>query len=342
MKYLITGGAGFIGTNLAKALLKQKASVTIFDNLSRRGTEINLKYLQRNFPKVKFIKGDLRNYKSLLKAVKGMDVVYHLAGQVAVTTSVVNPREDFDINILGTFNVLEAVRSQKRKPILIFSSTNKVYGDLEGLKIVETKTNYKFRDFKKGVPETQNLDFHSPYGCSKGAADQYVRDYSRIYDIPTIVFRQSCIYGPHQFGIEDQGWIAWFVISGIFGKSISIYGNGKQTRDALYVDDLVKAYLLATKKIKKTRGQIYNLGGGYKNYLSVWGDFEPILKKMGFDMKIKYADWRPGDQKLFVSDNTKAFKDFGWKPTTNLNAGLKKMTEWIRENKTLIQKVLNF
>lgn len=342
MKYLITGGAGFIGTHLATALLEKNADVTIFDNLSRKGTEINLKHLKKNFPKLKFIKGDLRSFSTLYKALKNIEVVYHLAGQVAVTTSVLNPREDFEINLLGTFNLLEAIRKHNSKPILIFSSTNKVYGDLEGLKIVETKTRYEFKDLKRGVSEIQNLDFHSPYGCSKGAADQYVRDYSRIYDIPTVVFRQSCIYGPHQFGIEDQGWLAWFVISGLMNRPITIYGNGKQTRDALYVDDLVSAFLTTTKKIKKTKGQIYNIGGGIKNTISVWGDFEKILKRMDFNINASFSNWRPGDQKIFVSDNTKALEDFGWKPTTDLEVGLKKMTYWIRENRQLVAKVLNF
>lgn len=205
MNILVTGGAGFIGTNLASRLLKEKNNVTILDNLSRKGTELNLKWLKKNFPKIKVIHGDIRDTPYVNRNIKGFDAIYHLAGQVAVTTSVVDPREDFEINILGTFNILEAIRKNKEKPAFFYSSTNKVYGDLADLKVTETKTRYQFKDLPNGVKETQCLDFHSPYGCSKGAADQYVRDYSRIYGIPTVVFRQSCIYGPHQFGIEDQG-----------------------------------------------------------------------------------------------------------------------------------------
>lgn len=339
MKCLITGGAGFIGTNLSSFLASKKHSVIVFDNLSRKGTRHNIEWLKKNYS-IKFIKGDIRRFGEIQRAVRNADVVYHLAGQVAVTTSVINPREDFDINLLGTFNVLEAIRSLKKRPILVFSSTNKVYGDLAGASIAETKTRYQFRNLKHGVPENQLLDFHSPYGCSKGAADQYVRDYSRIYGIPTVVFRQSCIYGPYQFGIEDQGWLAWFTIAALLGKKITIYGNGKQTRDILYVDDLTKAYILAVKHIKKTAGQIYNIGGGPKNALSVWYDFKPYLEKY-LDVKIspKSSVVRPGDQPLYISDIRKAYKDFGWKPTWKMERGIVAMIDWIKENRKEIVKV---
>ena len=340
MNILITGGAGFIGTNLASRLLQENENVTIFDNLSRKGTEINLKWLQKKYPKLTYIHGDIRNASELTGLVKDKQVIYHLAGQVAVTTSVMNPQEDFDINILGTFNLLEAVRKSSEKPAFFYSSTNKVYGDLSDLKVTEMDTRYQFKDIPEGVVETQCLDFHSPYGCSKGAADQYVRDYSRIYDIPTVVFRQSCIYGQHQFGIEDQGWVAWFAIATMLSKPITVYGNGKQTRDILFVDDLCDAYLLATKNIKKTAGQIYNIGGGQKNSISVLFEFCEILESI-FQKKIKttFSDWRPGDQPLFICDTSKASKDFGWQPKTDKKDGIRKMIEWMKANMEEIKKV---
>jgi len=342
MNNLITGGAGFIGVNLAAKLLEAGESVTIFDNLSRRGTELNLSWIQKTYPKVTFIQGDLREYEKLLKAVTGMDVVFHLAGQVAVTTSVTDPRDDFEINLLGTFNVLEAVRAQKVRPIVMYSSTNKVYGDLADLEVVETKTRYQFKKHKEGVTEMQPLDFHSPYGCSKGGADQYVRDYSRIYDMPTVVFRQSCIYGPHQFGIEDQGWVAWFAIATKVGKPITVYGNGKQTRDILFVEDLCDAYLMAVKNIKKTAGQIYNIGGGLDNSISVWFEFREILEKtLKTELKPAFSDWRPGDQPIFICDTSKAYTDFKWKPKTSKEKGIKKMIDWIDENLEQIKDIFN-
>lgn len=342
MNIVITGGAGFIGVNLAARLLKNGDDVTIFDNLSRKGTPLNLKQIRKEYPQVKFIKGDLRDFKKISKAIKGADVVYHLAGQVAVTTSVVEPREDFEINLLGTFNVLEAIRAEKKRPILIYSSTNKVYGDLASLEVVEGKERYTFKKNPNGVTEETPLDFHSPYGCSKGGADQYVRDYARIYDMPTVVFRQSCIYGPNQFGVEDQGWVAWFAIATKLGKEITIYGNGKQTRDILFVDDLCDAYIKATKNIKKTAGQIYNIGGGAENTISVWFEFGKILEKtMNVKLDPKWSDWRPGDQPLFVCDTSKAERDFGWKPKTSKEKGIKIMVEWIDKNIKYIEKVFN-
>jgi CDP-paratose 2-epimerase len=209
-----------------------------------------------------------------------------------------------------------------------------VYGELEDLKIIEGKTRYEFKDLKNGVSEERILDFHSPYGCSKGCADQYVRDYARIYGINTIVFRQSCIYGPHQFGVEDQGWVAWFIIALTLGKKITIYGNGKQVRDLLFIEDLIEAYDLAAKNIKRTKGQIYNIGGGNKNIVSVWFDFRPILEEL-FKRKIdaKFSNWRPGDQPIYVSDIRKAKRDFGWEPRTNVRQGIKKLYDWVSANK---------
>jgi CDP-paratose 2-epimerase len=338
-KILIIGGAGFIGCNSADYFAKKGYQVAIFDNLSRVGTDKNLKWLLNSHPDLEFIKGDIRKYKDFHGVMRDIDVVLHLAAQVAVTTSVTDPRTDFEINALGTFNALEAVRESGRKPIVIFSSTNKVYGGMEEIKIVEKNGRYVYKDFPKGIPEKMTLDFHSPYGCSKGAADQYVRDYSRIYGIPTVVFRQSCIYGPHQFGIEDQGWVAWFIIATTIGRSISIYGDGKQVRDALYVDDLVKAYDTAIEKIDIAKGRIFNVGGGHTNTLSVWSDFGPILEKLfGRKLSIKMSDWRPGDQKVYISDISKIKKELGWSPTIDVRQGIEKLYHWVQDNKELFKE----
>lgn len=338
MKYLITGGAGFIGSNLAWSLLGRGHEVIIFDNFSRNGAKSNGEWLKKTYGnKVKIVIGEVRHgYKELLEIIKKIDVVVHLLAQVAVTASVFNPREDFEINAIGTFNLLEAVRVSGNNPIFIYSSTNKVYGELDDLKIIKTKSRYKFAHMKWGISEKRNLDFHSPYGCSKGAADQYVRDYARIYGLNTIVFRQSCIYGPRQFGIEDQGWVAWFMIALTLGKNITIYGDGKQVRDILYIDDLIYAYDLAIKNIKKTRGQIYNIGGGGANTISIWYEFKPVLEEL-FKRKINasFSDFRPGDQPIFVSDIRKANIDFGWKPKIKVKQGMEKLFHWIQDNKEL-------
>jgi CDP-paratose 2-epimerase len=337
-RVLIIGGAGFIGSNAAHHFLIKGNDVTIFDNFARGGSQKNITWLNETHSnQFKTIEGDIRtDNQKLQDAVKNADLVLHLAGQVAVTTSVVNPREDFDINALGTFNVLEAVRLSGNNPVFIYSSTNKVYGGLEDLKILEKETRYEFADLPYGISEERCLDFHSPYGCSKGTADQYVHDYNRIYGLNTIVFRQSCIYGPHQFGIEDQGWVAWFIIALAKQKKISIYGNGKQVRDLLYVDDLVKAYEMAADQIDKTGGQIYNIGGGAQNTLSVWHEFKPILEKLfKKELIVEFAETRPGDQPIFVADVRKAEKDFGWQPTVSLDQGIATLHQWITSNPEL-------
>lgn len=337
MNMVITGGAGFIGINAAAYFLKKGYAVTIFDNFSREGSEENISWLKKEkLGTLRIVSGDIRHdVKLLRKEIGNAQVVLHLAGQVAVTTSVLDPVTDCEININGTVNVLEAARASKHMPIVIFSSTNKVYGGLEDVGIREDKTRYRFADLKFGISERQPLDFHSPYGCSKGAADQYVRDYYRIYGLPTVVFRQSCIYGPHQHGVEDQGWIAWFMIALSRGKNISIYGNGKQVRDVLYVDDLLRAYDLAIRNIDTTKGQVYNIGGGMKNTLSIWHEFYPTLESL-FQRSIRpsFCPQRPGDQPIYVSDIRKAAKDFGWKPTTSLPAGMRLIYDWIRDNYT--------
>lgn len=334
---MIIGGAGFIGTNLASTLLSSDEEVTVLDSLSRSGSQINLNYLQQSFPTVVFIQADITKDQEILNsAVSDADKIYHLAAQVAVTTSVHNPREDFYTNALGTLNVLEAMRLfGKKNASLIYSSTNKVYGDLSDHQVVEQTERYGFKDIL-GVSESQNLDFHSPYGCSKGSADQYVRDYSRIYGLNTVVFRQSCIYGPHQFGVEDQGWVAWFIIALQTGKEISIYGDGKQVRDLLYVDDLVNGYIMALNNIDKTKGQVFNIGGGSNFSISVYFEFSKILEDLiGHKIAVKFSDWRPGDQKIFISDISKAKNTFGWEPKISPNVGIKKLFDWVKSNKNI-------
>lgn len=338
---LITGGAGFIGINTAEYFLKKGDKVFILDNLSRRGSEIHLKWLKKNFPDVKFIKGDIRNFNLLKKNVSGKDIIFHFAGQVTVTNSVKNPREDFEINTLGTFNLLEAVRLVNYKAILVYSSTNKVYGSMADQEIIETEDRYLYKNLKRGIPETYPLDFHSPYGCSKGSADQYVRDYARIYGLKTVVFRQSCIYGPNQFGVEDQGWIAWFIIAALFNKQITIYGNGKQVRDILFIDDLINAFELAVKNINKTRGEIYNIGGGHKFSISIWRDSKHLLEKfMKKTIKESFGDWRPGDQKIYISNTDKAAEDFNWKPSVKPINGVEELVNWMIRNKNILGKVV--
>jgi len=335
-KYLITGGAGFIGSNYVRRLLKRGENVTVYDNLSR--TQRNIEWLKQDFGENAFrlVVGDVRDADRIAESAKGADVIVHLAGQVAVTTSVINPRDDFECNALGTFNVLEAARLSGRNPIFIYASTNKVYGGMDDVELTEEATRWRYKDLVKGCPETQPLDFHSPYGCSKGTGDQYVRDYARMYDLPTVVMRQSCIYGPRQFGIEDQGWVAWFIIAAVMRRAITIYGDGKQVRDILHVTDLVNAYDLAIEKIDVSAGQVYNLGGGPENVMSIWAEFGPKLEKLiGESITVARGDWRPGDQRVFYADVTKAEKELGWKPLVNVETGVQKLFEWVMENKGL-------
>lgn len=340
MKHLVTGGAGFIGVNLANSLLNKNDDVVVLDDLSRKGSESNLAWLKQNHKNVEFVKCNIvKDTDILAKAVSDVDAIYHLAAQVAVTTSVTNPRHDFESNALGTFNVLEALRTHgKKEAILIYSSTNKVYGGMEDVVVLENENGYTYQDFPNGISEEQPLDFHSPYGCSKGAGDQYVRDYARIYDLNTVVFRQSCIYGPRQFGLEDQGWVAWFIIALLSGKKITIYGDGKQVRDLLYIDDLIEAYALAVKHIDKARGQVFNIGGGKDNVISVWKDFKSILENL-FEKEIivDYSDWRPGDQRIYVSNIDKANKVLGWSPKYDPTTGIAKLYDWAKANVTLFK-----
>jgi len=282
------------------------------------------------------LQADIRDAAALCRAAEDADVIYHLASQVAVTTSVQDPRHDFESNALGTFNVLEAARLSGRRPIVLYASTNKVYGGMEDVAVVEGETGYAYRDYPHGIPETYPLDFHSPYGCSKGAGDQYVRDYARIYGLQTVVFRQSCIYGPRQFGVEDQGWVAWFLIAAVTGQPISIYGDGKQVRDLLWVDDLLDLYDLALERIDLASGRVYNVGGGPGNTLAVWQELGPMLTSLlGCEIPVTYHDWRPGDQHIFVADVRKAERELGWRPTTRREDGVRRLYEWVVDNRSL-------
>lgn len=339
MKIIITGGAGFIGCNTALYYLQHGHDVVIYDNLSRLGSKINLKWLNSIGKKFTFIHGDTTSLKQLTQLsafFSNADAIIHLAAQVAVTSSVLDPKKDFEINALGTFNLLETIRKSGTKAKVIYSSTNKVYGRMESIKVAELKTRYAYKEMPNGISEDQALDFHSPYGCSKGSADQYVHDYERIYNLNTTILRQSCIYGPHQFGVEDQGWVAWFIIASVMAKPITIYGNGKQVRDLLYVDDLVNAYNMVIRCKEITKGKIYNIGGGLNNSISVWFEFKPMIERLiGHKLSCNFNDWRPGDQPIFISDIRKAHKDFGWKPTVSVNSGISRLFNWVSSNKSL-------
>lgn len=341
MKHLlITGGAGFIGINAAEYFIDKGYQVTLFDNFSRARVDANINWLKGKFSdKFTVIKADVVKDQVLLDdLINRIDLVLHLAAQVAVTTSVIDPRYDMENNIIGTFNVLEAIRKSNNRPPIIYASTNKVYGGLEQMRVVEEEKRYCF-DGVTGVNENALLDFHSPYGCSKGAADQYVRDYSRIYGLQTVVLRQSCIYGPHQFGIEDQGWLAWFIIASVLGKEISIYGNGKQVRDALYVHDLVRAYDMLFDNIDKVSGQIFNIGGGRENALSLLEFFEKLDYLSGRKTPFKFADWRPGDQPIYISDIDKLKRDINWTPVFSVDDGIKRLYDWVNDNIEIIKIV---
>lgn len=340
MRIVITGGAGFIGSNAAAYYLKKGADVVVFDNLIRLNSHKNISWLRTLAGSLTYINGDIRSATAmghLLAYFKRADAVLHLAAQVAVTASIKNPYEDFEINALGTLNVLEAMRSVASKAKLIYASTNKVYGAMDDLEIRETGNRYEYVSLPRGINETRQLDFHSPYGCSKGAADQYVRDYGRIYGLDTVVMRQSCIYGPRQFGVEDQGWVAWFMIAAVTGKTLHIYGNGKQVRDLLYIDDLIRAYDMAIEAGDTTRGSIYNIGGGCLNSLSVWKEFGPMLSAItGKKPGIVHESWRPGDQKIFIADTRLAKRDFGWEPRVSLARGLIHVYDWVCSNAAVV------
>lgn len=345
---LITGGAGFIGVNAASYFLQRGWEVVIFDNFSRKGTEINVKLLRAEAKagkgKLRVVRGDVVTDQKLLdREAAHADAVLHLAAQVAVTTSIVDPRADFETNVVGTFNVLEAVRKAKTKPILLYTSTNKVYGSLPHLPVKEGKTRHTFASKKHathGVSEEEQLDFHSPYGCSKGAADQYVIDYSRMYGLKTVVFRQSCIYGPFQFGVEDQGWVAWFTIAVLLKRPITLYGSGKQVRDILYVGDLVRLYDRAISNIEQTSGKAYNVGGGPKNTISLLELLAHLERTMGTPVQPKRAEVRAGDQPVFVADIRRLKRELDWEPSVGVEQGWERMYAWIAAHEAEIRAAL--
>lgn len=330
---LITGGAGFIGSNLAERLLSDPdLRVRVFDNLSRPGVEHNVRWLRSlrsAAARLEIVQGDVRDTKAVNNAVRDAGEIYHLAAQVAVTTSIDDPATDFAINAQGTLNVLEAARRSSRKPFVLFTSTNKVYGSLEGVPVQAAETRYQAIDPGfTGVGEHEPLDFHSPYGCSKGTADQYVRDYARIYNLPTVVFRMSCIAGPRQFGNEDQGWVAHFLYSALAGRPITVYGDGRQVRDVLHVYDLVEAMIAAREHRRTTRGEIYNLGGGPGRAISVRELLHTIEQIAGKPLDLQYRDVRPGDQPLYISETGRVTRDTGWRPSRSLDTILADIQEF--------------
>lgn len=330
MKALITGGCGFIGTNTALRLAELGFHVTAVDDLSRPRVAENRRRLEA-LPNVECIQADIRDADRVAEIFRRArpDVVIHLAAQVAATTSVRDPRYDFEVNALGTFNVLEAIRRHCPEAVLINSSTNKVYGALDDLEVRETETRYYLPACPHGIAETRPLDFHSPYGCSKGAADQYVLDYARIYGLRSVSLRQSCIYGPHQYGMEDQGWLAWMALAHSERREITLYGTGKQVRDVLFVDDLVDCYLAVIDRIDAVRGEAFNIGAGPQHTTSLLEYLALLAEFTGREPVTRTAPPRPGDQKVYISDIRKATERLGWRPKVGFVDGIGQMLEWL-------------
>jgi CDP-paratose 2-epimerase len=331
---LITGGAGFVGCNLADRLARAGRQVVIYDNLSRTGVKANLDLLCKEHPALRFIEGDVRDLPALKSAVADCGMVFHLAAQVAVTTSLISPLDDFQVNLQGTINLLEAIRETRRDVGLVFTSTNKVYGALDDVAVDEELSRYSANlpGLQFGVDESRPLDFHSPYGCSKGAADQYVLDYARTFGLRSAVFRMSCIYGPHQHGTEDQGWVAHFLIRALSRSPISIYGNGKQVRDLLFVDDLVDAFCQAERHLDDIAGQAFNIGGGPNNTISLLELLDHIGLTGLRGSLVRFENWRTGDQRWYVSDPRKFGRVTGWYPRTGVEEGLARLRAWLTEN----------
>jgi CDP-paratose 2-epimerase len=330
MRILITGGAGFIGSNLTARGIRLGVDVTVMDNLARSGTTSNLEWLG-SLGRFTFIKGDLRDpavSRDLCRSTR-FDAVFHEAAQVAVTTSVSDPRTDFEVNALGTLNLLEAIRLSGQNPVFIYASTNKVYGSLRWLELVEQADSYAAPALSRGIAETVPLDFHSPYGCSKGAADQYVIDYRRTYGLRTIVFRQSCIYGTRQMGTEDQAWIAWMSLCALSGRPITVYGDGKQVRDVLHIDDLVDLYFRAADMEPGLSAFVFNVGGGPAYSISVLRLLSMLESHLGRPVDRRFSDWRPGDQRLYVSDITRLHEALGWSPKISPEQGLDALLKWV-------------
>jgi CDP-paratose 2-epimerase len=335
---LIFGGAGFIGSNWACHLLEHtEARVHIFDNFSRPGVRHNLGLLQKVGGKSGHLQvtvADVRDAAAVEQAASGATEIYNFAAQVAVTTSMVDPRLDFETNVEGTFNILEGARKSGRRPFVLFTSTNKVYGDLASCPLKANTRRYEYRD-TRGISESQPLDFHSPYGCSKGAADQYVRDYARIYGLPTVVLRMSCIAGPHQFGNEDQGWVAHFLYSALAGVPVVIYGDGKQVRDVLCVHDLIRAFEAVRARQSTTAGQIYNVGGGPENTISLLELLDLVQELTGSRLRPEFNEPRAGDQLVYVSDIGKIEREAGWKPHYTVTMTVTEIYDWWKQNRQL-------
>jgi CDP-paratose 2-epimerase len=334
-RVVIFGGAGFIGSNVADHYLSEGRRVLVFDNVSRAGVERNLRWLKsRHGERLGVEVADIRDEKAVRRAVRNAEEVFHFAAQVAVTTSLEGPVHDFEVNARGTLNVLEALRAMDEPAPLLFTSTNKVYGGLPGLELVQDGRRYGPRDettCAHGLSERCPLDFESPYGCSKGAADQYVLDYGRSFGLRTAVFRMSCIYGPRQFGTEDQGWVAHFLIRALQGQPITLYGDGKQVRDILFVEDLVRAFRLAQANIDKLRGQAFNIGGGPERTVSLLELLELIAQRTGRTPEVRFEDWRTGDQRYYVSDTRKFQQATGWAPQVGVEQGVTRLHTWLEE-----------
>lgn len=336
MKYLITGGCGFLGSNIAAQKLKEGEELLVFDNLYRSGSEQNLNWL-RTQGRFQFAHGDIRNTNDVNLTIKEFkpDVIFHLAGQVAMTTSIANPRMDFEINALGTINVLEAVRQHSPDSVIVYSSTNKVYGDLEQWEYQELEKRYFCPDHPQGFDESIPLDFHSPYGCSKGAGDQYMLDYARIFALRTVVFRHSSIYGGRQFSTYDQGWIGWFCQKALEAKAnhqaepFTISGSGKQVRDVLYASDAIACYLAAVEHIDNVKGEVFNIGGGVENSLSLLELFDILEELTGAKLNYQKIPVRQSDQRIFIADISKATTQLQWKPKVSSREGVSKMLNWL-------------
>jgi len=345
-RVLVTGGAGFIGSNAAEFFAEKEDDVIVFDNLSRaqllgkscKNPEHEWNHLKK-YNNIQLIEGDVTNFEQLKEACKDVDVIIHAAAQTAVTASLDDPKTDFMINTLGTFNVLEAARRFCNNPVIIFCSTNKVYGNnVNNVRVLEREKRYTFENkFKDGISEKFPIDSceHTPYGCSKLAGDLYTQDYAKMYSLKTAVFRMSCIYGPRQFGVEDQGWAAWFTIATITEKPITIYGDGKQVRDVLYISDLIQAFDAFLQRKNQLMGEVFNIGGGSENTLSLLELIDLLEQLTGKRSKINFSEWRPSDQKVYISDITKAREKLGWTPKINPAEGVKRLVDWVSENKQL-------
>jgi CDP-paratose 2-epimerase len=333
----IIGGAGFVGTNLAHRLAQAGRTVRILDHFARRGSRQNAAWLEKKHrTRVTVRQGDVRNRRAVEAMVDGASVVYHLAGQVAVTQSLNHPAEDFQVNLAGTVQLLEVLRQQPRPAALIYTSTNKVYGDLASVPLVADGDRWEPRDEalrQEGISEAQPLSFHSPYGCSKGGADQYVLDYARSFGLRTLVLRMSCVYGPHQFGTEDQGWVAHFLLRALRREPITIFGDGRQVRDLLYVDDLVDALVAAEARMPRLTGRPFNLGGTPRHSASLRQVLGEIAELCGEAPTLEWADWRPGDQRYYTSDTRAFARETGWRPQVGISEGLKRLFAWLLESR---------